>query len=527
MDNQKIDCLAIIGAGEAALPIINKAKSMNIQTIAFGRNDSFAKNSVDIFIEENSFNVDYICETCNQYQVNGVIASNELTTEVAAKVAHQLHLPGNKIDGGFAGKNKYLMRCRIQQLNSIKQPKFELYNERQEYTFPKVVKAVDSSGKRGITLVSNFYEFKSAIEIAKEYSSDRSALIEEYLEGGQEYSIECLSFNDQHSIVQYTEKESSGPPHFAEVGHHQPANLSDFKKNKINDAINEILTNLGIRCGMSHVELKIINEEVYFIEAGARAGGDHIADTLVPLSTNFDMYKAAIECCLGRFNTCNIKTVAYSGIYFHCKQNEALAPIFKAAQTAGWCFQNTITSQSYNDVSSNVEAVNSGFIIYCADSKITLQNCLDTTIGKPTELNAYPNAFQMIWNHYKEIGRNLSDEELKKGIEKSLNLGHVITIIEKHHILAFLLLYCNHIESLDGYVCNVYVLEKYRGLGYSVSIITKAFDICRDKGFKSVSLHVAEDNQRAIYVYEKMGFKTTGNVQYKLGNRELEMRYYL
>ena len=77
---------------------------------------------------------------------------------------------------------------------------------------------------------------------------------------------------------------------------------------------------------MSHVELKIINEEVYFIEAGARAGGDHIADTLVPLSTNFDMYKAAIECCFGRFNPCNIKTVAYSGIYFHCKQNEALTP---------------------------------------------------------------------------------------------------------------------------------------------------------------------------------------------------------
>ena len=81
----------------------------------------------------------------------------------------------------------------------------------------------------------------------------------------------------------------------------------------------------------------------------------------------------------------------------------------------------------------------------------------------------------MIWNHFKEIGRNLSDEELKKGIEKFLSLGHVITIIEKDHILAFLLLYCNHIESLDGYVCNVYVLEKYRGLGYSVSIITKSF----------------------------------------------------
>src|SRR5690606_34916258 len=113
----------------------------------------------------------------------------------------------------------------------------------------------------GISLANNREEFNEAVKIAQDCSSDGSALIEEYLVGGKEYSIECISFNEKHYIVQYTEKESAGPPHFAEIGHHQPADLSDLEKNKIKISIAEILNSLGIRVGMSHVEIKIINGE--------------------------------------------------------------------------------------------------------------------------------------------------------------------------------------------------------------------------------------------------------------------------
>ena len=36
--------LAIIGAGEGALPIITKAKEMGVTTVAYGRNDFLAKD---------------------------------------------------------------------------------------------------------------------------------------------------------------------------------------------------------------------------------------------------------------------------------------------------------------------------------------------------------------------------------------------------------------------------------------------------------------------------------------------------
>ena len=45
--------LAVIGAGEGALPIVKKAKEMNVQTLAFGHIDSIAREFIDIFVESD------------------------------------------------------------------------------------------------------------------------------------------------------------------------------------------------------------------------------------------------------------------------------------------------------------------------------------------------------------------------------------------------------------------------------------------------------------------------------------------
>ena len=371
----KQKALAIIGAGEGALPIIEKAKRMGVTTVAFARNDSLAKDKVDVFVEENSFDIDFIADMCKRRDVGGVMASSELSTEVAALVAYKLGLPGNDVEQGFAGKNKCIMRKRVAQLKSVKQPVFQLYADGQSCVFPIVVKAVDSCGKRGVCLAYDEEDLQQAVCEAKNYSSDGNVLIEEYLNGGKEYSVECLSNGKgKHYVIQYTEKESAGPPHFVEVAHHQPANLSDAMKERVNKAAFDILEVLGLNCGMAHLEIKIIDNEIYFIEVGARGGGDHISDMLTPLSTGFDYYKAAIECHLGIYQHKKIENKAYTGIYFHSKQNESLKPLFDKAKTALWCIQNTIHSDDFIEAAGNVEATNSGFIIYLSDHKITIRD---------------------------------------------------------------------------------------------------------------------------------------------------------
>lgn len=366
--------LAVIGAGEGALPILNKAKEINIKTIAFGHKDSLAKDLADIFIESDIFDYNFLISECKKNKVNGIIATSEITTEVTAMIANRLGLPGNDIKNGFSARNKYIMREKVSILNSIKQPKYSIHKEGNLYDFPVVVKAVDSCGKKGICIAYNVDDFTKAVEESKKHSTNALVLVEEYLKGGQEYSIECLAGNGYYDIIQYTEKESSGPPTFTEIAHHQPANLSDDIKNKINIAVKDILKVLGINCGMAHLELKVIDGELYFIEVGARGGGDHIADTLTINSTDCDYFKEAINCCLGKYVSKEVHNVAYTGIYFHCKQNESLKQIFDKAKTADWCVCNSVKENEFHEVTSNIDASESGYIIYSADKKINLQN---------------------------------------------------------------------------------------------------------------------------------------------------------
>lgn len=365
-------CLAIIGAGQAAVPIIEKAKQMSIKVLAFARQGSYAQGMVDFFIEENSFDISFMAEKCREYAVNGIMATSELTTEVAAKLAHRLSLPGNDIENGFAGKNKYVMRSRVSALHSVSQPAFELYKPGKEYNFPVVIKPTDACGKRGVGIAFDESELLQLVDVAAANSTNGDVLLEEYLAGGKEYSIECLSFAGKHQVIQYTEKESSGPPHFVETAHHQPAELSDEMKKRIRIVVDDILSVLGLNCGMSHLELKIIDGRLYFIEVGARGGGDHIADILTVRSTDFDYFRGAIECSLGIYRPVESHSIAYTGIYFHCRQNRHLNELFERAESAEWCIANTVTSNRYPDAETNVTAADSGYIIYCSDHRIML-----------------------------------------------------------------------------------------------------------------------------------------------------------
>ena len=123
-----------------------------------------------------------------------------------------------------------------------------------------------------------------------------------------------------------------------------------------------------------------------------------------------------------------------------------------------------------------------------------------------TIINGLGNAEQLLWDHNKEIGRNLSDEELRTGIRKFLEKGDVIGIVEKDRIVAMLVLYCNNYETLEAYICNVYVVNEYRGNNLSLQMVEKAVEICKDRRFRTIRLHVSESNIPAVKTYRKLGF---------------------
>ena len=130
-------------------------------------------------------------------------------------------------------------------------------------------------------------------------SFGKQALIEEYA-GGQEYSVEHISYKGKHYFLAMTLKHTTGAPNFIETGHMQPAPVDADTLERVKAVISHALDTLGVENSASHAEVKIDNDRtIRIIEIGARMGGDCIGSELVRYSTGYDFIKMVIQVACG------------------------------------------------------------------------------------------------------------------------------------------------------------------------------------------------------------------------------------
>lgn len=141
-------------------------------------------------------------------------------------------------------------------------------------------------------------------------------------------------------------------------------------------------------------------------------------------------------------------------------------------------------------------------------------------------LSNYPNAYDLIFNYNHSICCKLDDNSLSSWINKVIDIGDPLAIIKNGKIIAFLLLYCNQLDTLEAYICNVYVKEEYRGKKLSVRLVNEAISICKSRQFRTINLDVAKDNISAIKVYTQCGFTETDSY-IKDSKEYIKMSYIL
>lgn len=302
----RVTKLAIIGASYLQLPLIEKAKSMGIEThvFAWAAND-VGETAADYFYPISIVEKELILEQCVKLGINGICSiASDLAMVTVNYVAARMGLIGNSLDCTQKSTNKHLMRLAFEQ-NGDPSPKslqVEGTGDLKDVhlCYPVIVKPVDRSGSRGITKLETESGLAEAIENAKTQGFEKTALVEEYAEG-REYSVECISWEGKHHFLAMTQKYTTGAPGFVETGHLEPAPISELLLNRVKEIVFHALDSLGICYGASHSELKIDDSgRVVLIEIGGRMGGDLIGSDLVPLSTGVDYVKAVIDVALGK-----------------------------------------------------------------------------------------------------------------------------------------------------------------------------------------------------------------------------------
>lgn len=365
--------IAIMGAGKWQTPLYIKAREMGIETHGFAYEDGneVARDLADYFYPISLADKEAVLAQCRAIGVDGVVTcASDFATEIACWVAEQMGLNTNSYDTVLHIHDKSWVREQTKDLASIAHPKtitMDLKSLSVPF-YPCVVKPVHGFGKRGVWFVHSPEELEQ-VKLQADFHDGENALAEQFIVG-KEYSVESLSFHGKHYMVQITEKMSDGAPHFVELGHHQPADLSDECRTKVQQAVYDILTAVGYTNGASHIELKITDEgAIYLIDLNPRGGGDYISTHLVPLSTNCDYSREIILIALDCFDDSAYpyKNIAYSGVYFLTKQTQRLLPYFE--QDIPCVIQKEYTTNISESITNNDR---SGYMIYQDKKKLVL-----------------------------------------------------------------------------------------------------------------------------------------------------------
>lgn len=374
-----MDTVAIIGSGIMAKNLAIHARKIGVRTICFSFNpNDVAVNIVDKFYEINIYDREAILNICKDENIKGVLPTTELTIPISAYISEIMGLNGNSLETMTNITSKYWVRKQLKDAVVIKQPHYIHLNSLDEaerassLNFPMIVKPVGEGGKRGITVANDSKELEECLYEAFEADrSKRGVIVEEFIPRGMECSVECLSYHGKHQIIQVTQNLSSGAPHCVELGHSQPANVSDEMRNKIESAIKELLDKTGFYNGASCTEIKLYNDEVYLIELNSRLSGDGIAYPLTVLSTDYDYLTETVRVSMDipPKEKENKTHVRFSGMRFVVNQTEYLKKLFENCDNEPWLYEKNKVSDELIEMTHN-DMENINYFIFSSDEKI-------------------------------------------------------------------------------------------------------------------------------------------------------------
>ncbi len=316
MDKKSI---LIFGVGELQRSIIHRAKMMGLFTVGIDPlEDAACRGEVDAYEVVGGQDYEGTCAVIEKYGIDAIVTTaTDKPLVMMARIAKHYGFPFYSVEAAQWSTDKFQMKQRFKEggIPCAKGRLVKSASEVGDFEFPVIVKPRDNSGSRGVKLCRNNKELDSAIAEALPFSHLDTVLVEEFIEG-KEYSIESLHHDGVSEVIQFTEKKTTEFPYNVELGHIQPANISEGEKQAIREIISNIGNVLHFENCPSHTELKINERGIFVIETSPRLGGDYITSTLTPLSTGVNLEDELLKMALDEKINPLPQKIQYAGVRF-------------------------------------------------------------------------------------------------------------------------------------------------------------------------------------------------------------------
>ena len=297
--------MMILGASALQVPAIKKAKEMGYEIILVDYDpDAVGFELADVKLVVSTLDQEEVLKQARIYKPDVVITStSDGPVRTAAYVNEKLgKQPNLSYEDSLCATIKSYMRERLKECHVPIPQYFVVSNEKefqnavQALQGDMIVKPADNAGSRGVVLIKKDSESGktqpedtlAVYEYSKSNSRNGVVMVEEFMEG-EEVSVESMTVNGETTVVTITDKLTTPPPYFVELGHAEPSRHPAKLQEQIREITKQAVAAIRLQNGPSHTEVKLTKNGPKIVELAARLGGDFITSRLVPLSTGVDM----------------------------------------------------------------------------------------------------------------------------------------------------------------------------------------------------------------------------------------------
>ena len=302
--------ILLLGGSAQQVIAIETAKRLGYYTVLCDYlTDNPGQYVADKFYLVSTTDKDAVLEVAKQENVDGVLAyASDPAAPTAAYVAEQLGLPTNPYRSVDILCNKDKFRDFLSQ-NGFDCPTAKSYidtdsaiADKDNFDYPIIMKPVDSSGSKGVTILHSSEKFGEAVEFAFSFSRSKRIIIERFIVNKHKYTIGGDIFVNEGKVLIWglmnSFREHSLNP-LVPGGEIYPVLLDETDLDRVKNTLQNLVTKLGIKSGSMNVELMIdTDNKVYMIDIGPRAGGNMIP---IQLSAIFgiDIIEMSVLCAMG------------------------------------------------------------------------------------------------------------------------------------------------------------------------------------------------------------------------------------
>ena len=316
----------LLGGIRYLLPVIKAAHEQGYYVItADYLPNNIAHKFSDEYVNVSIIDKEAVLLVAKGKQIDGIMSFGVDPGVVsAAYVAEKMGLPFQcSYKAACVLQEKSLFRSFLSE-HGFNSPKAKGYDSIDEavkdadyFTWPVIVKPVDSAGSKGVTRVDKKEDLKPSIEKALDSSISKRFIIEEYLDiVGYQSSADVFVVDGQlvHTAFsdQLFDKNAANP--FTPAIEIWPSSMPYGAQKELTEELQRLITLLDIRSGLFNVESRLCsNGKTYLMEVSPRGGGNRIAE-LQSLATGQDMIGNEVRQVMGE-QVEGLSSPVYDGVW--------------------------------------------------------------------------------------------------------------------------------------------------------------------------------------------------------------------